>query len=124
MSFFLLRMLRLPLAGITFTEALVYEICFKPLDLFHHSNVRIPQKLDHCLRFLIVSPHMHRLHHSSFQEETDSNYASFFSFWDRLGGTLKSGDNEKITYGLEEFKAPALQTFWGMLKTPFISFQK
>ena len=70
--------------GLSIEHLIIYEIVALPVILFHHSNLRIPASLDRLLRYLIVTPHMHRLHHSDQQQETDSNYSSLFSVWDRL----------------------------------------
>jgi sterol desaturase/sphingolipid hydroxylase (fatty acid hydroxylase superfamily) len=88
---------------------------------FHHSNVNLPEKWDRWLRMLIVSPNMHRVHHSCLQPETDSNFSSIFSLWDRLAHTLRlRADASTIEFGLSEFDDPQWQTLWGMLKTPFL----
>lgn len=57
--------------------------------LFHHSNLRLPEKVDRWLSFLIVTPRMHGIHHSKVHAETDSNWSSLLSMWDRLFGTFR-----------------------------------
>ena len=57
----------------------------------HHANVALPARLDRALRVVIVTPFMHKVHHSRWQPETDSNYSSLFSFRDRLFGSFGSG---------------------------------
>ena len=61
----------------------------------------------------------HRVHHSSYLPETDSNFSDVFTIWDRLFNTHKTRKAEDITFGLEEMRDPKSQTFWGLLKTPF-----
>ena len=64
---------------------------------------------------------MHKMHHSDWREETDSNYSSILSVWDRLARSFRMRDDPKsIVFGLNEFTAPGWQTFGGMLKTPFV----
>ena len=65
---------------------------------------------------------MHKMHHSDWREETDSNYSSILSVWDRLARSFRMRDDPKsIVFGLNEFTAPGWQTFGGMLKTPFVN---
>lgn len=99
-----LRLAVIPLLGITLWQLLVYEMLLLPVILFHHSNVQFPERLDVCLRLLLVTPAVHRIHHSRRRSETDSNYASVFSFWDRLAGTLRlRQDGRPVDFGLAEY---------------------
>jgi sterol desaturase/sphingolipid hydroxylase (fatty acid hydroxylase superfamily) len=66
---------------------MVYEILDAVVNVFSHANVTLPPKLDSMLRRVIVTPNLHRIHHSSYQPETDSNYGAVFPIWDRLMGT-------------------------------------
>jgi len=117
-----LRLIVIPLIGISYIELLVYEILLQPVIIFHHSNVALPEKIDRILRAVIVTPNMHRVHHSQIQTETDSNYSSIFSWWDRLAGTFKRREDTKaIVFGLPYFREPQWQSFAGMLRTPFTS---
>lgn len=116
----LFKLVLIPLFGMSLGQLLLYETCLQPVILFHHSNVALPEKWDRLLRALIVSPNMHRVHHSQLRPETDSNYSSIFSFWDRLAATFRRrGDPRTLEYGLPEFPGPPWQTLKGMLKTPF-----
>jgi len=113
------KVLLIPLLGMSLGQLLLYETCLQPLILFDHSNVALPEKWDRPLRILIVSPNMHRVHHSQWRTETDSNYASIFSFWDRMGRTFRRReDPHTLEYGLPEFPDPSWQTLGGILKTP------
>lgn len=86
---------------------------------FHHSNLDLSKKADRMLRAIIVSPNMHRVHHSRWQPETDSNYSSLFSFWDRLARTFRHNPHpENIALGLDEFDRESNRTVRGMLGTP------
>jgi len=113
-----LRLAVIPLLGIPLNHLLLYELILEPVILFHHSNIALPETLDRPMRLLIVSPNMHRVHHSNIPEETNSNYASIFSFWDRIWGTYRRRDILSVRYGLKEFRDPRWQTLRGLLLTP------
>jgi sterol desaturase/sphingolipid hydroxylase (fatty acid hydroxylase superfamily) len=117
-----LRLAVILLLGLTVHLLLVYEILLLPVILFHHSNVRFPENLDRWLRLIIVTPAIHRVHHSRLRAETDSNYSSVFSFWDRLAGTFQMRKNGRsVDFGLDEFDGEQWQRMRGLLTTPFIS---
>ena len=114
-----LRLAVVPLLGLHLWEVILYETILLPVIAFHHSNVALPEAWDRCLRAVIVSPNMHRVHHSDWQPETDSNFSSIFSFWDRLGRTFRlRKDVRTLRYGLREFDGEEWQRFWGLLATP------
>jgi len=116
-----LRLAVIPLLGITTGQLLVYEMLLLPVILFHHSNVRFPERMDRCLRLVIVTPAIHRVHHSRLRPETDSNYASVFSFWDRIASTFRlRRDGQQVNFGLDEYDEEAWQTMRGLLITPFV----
>ncbi len=117
----LLRTCLIPIFGLSIEQILIYEFVLMPVILFCHSNVAISEKWDRGLRWLIVSPRMHWVHHSELIKETNSNYSSIFSFWDRLAKTyIFRKDPEKIQYGLDDKKITACQSIPAMLKTPLI----
>lgn len=106
--------------GVSPYGMMTYMLLLQAVQLFHHSNIRISERWDRALRILIVTPVVHRVHHSPYGDETDSNFSLLFSFWDRLFGTYqlkKHGD--KTEYGLVEFGEKKWETFVGMLKIPF-----
>ncbi|MBZ8133868.1 sterol desaturase family protein [Afifella sp. IM 167] len=72
------------LLGAPVLAVLLFEIVLNGAAMFNHSNVRLPESVDRALRWLIVTPDMHRIHHSVERRETDSNYGFNFSIWDRL----------------------------------------
>jgi len=114
-----LRLGVLALLGMSVSMLIVYEMALAPIIQFHHSNVSIPPRLDRALRTLIVSPNMHRVHHSEDRWEHDGNYASIFSFWDRLFNSYRRRKNPKeLTIGLMQFREPEWLSLPGMLKTP------
>jgi sterol desaturase/sphingolipid hydroxylase (fatty acid hydroxylase superfamily) len=121
----LARLVVLPLIGTTLWQVAIYEAVFVPVVLFHHSNVRLARWLDRGLTAVVVSPTMHRVHHSRWRIETDSNYGSVFPWWDRLLGTFRSRDDcHTIRLGLDEFESPEWQSLWGMLKTPLAATRR
>lgn len=110
----------LPLLGLSMTHLALYELILFPIILFHHANVRVPARLDRALRLVIVTPWMHWVHHSQWQPETDSNYASVFSFWDRIFGSFRLRENPaEIALGLDHFEEAEWKSLRGMLATPF-----
>ncbi len=115
--------IRLPvvvLLGMTFGQLVLFETMLNLSTLFHHSNLALPEKWDRALRWVIVTPNMHRVHHSVERRETDSNFTSLLSVWDRLFGTFRMrGDTRTITLGLPEFREGKYQRLWGFLITPF-----
>ena len=114
----LLRLAVIPLLGITLGDLLLYELILQPVIYFHHSNIALPEAWDRLLRCMVVSPNMHRVHHSDIPAETNSNYASILSIWDRLGRTYRRRDVRTIRYGLKEFLEPQWQTLIGLLRMP------
>jgi sterol desaturase/sphingolipid hydroxylase (fatty acid hydroxylase superfamily) len=113
------RLAVIPLLGLHLWEVILYETILLPVIAFHHSNVALPEAWDHWLRTVIVSPNMHRIHHSDWQPETDSNFASIFSWWDRLGRTFRQREDLRaLHFGLSEFDSDTWQSVWGLLRTP------
>jgi sterol desaturase/sphingolipid hydroxylase (fatty acid hydroxylase superfamily) len=86
---------------------LLFEIVLNGTAMFNHSNVRMPGFVEQVLRRLVVTPDMHRVHHSVLRRETDSNFGFNFPWWDRLFGTYRpepEAGPEGMTLGLEEFR--------------------
>ena len=115
------RLAILPLLGISLGQVAVYEAVFLPVVLVHHSNVRLPRWLDYGLLAMIVTPAMHRVHHSRWQPETDSNYGSVFPYWDLVFRSVRLRDAADIRLGLDGLDTPEWQTVAGMLRTPLPS---
>jgi sterol desaturase/sphingolipid hydroxylase (fatty acid hydroxylase superfamily) len=113
---------RLPvviLLGISFAQLVFFETLLNLSTLFHHSNLAVPEKWDRVLRAVMVTPNMHRVHHSVERFETDSNFTSLLSFWDRVYRTFrKREDTRTITIGLPSFRETRYQRLWGFLITP------
>jgi len=121
----LLRLIIIPFIGMQFIHLFIYELFLQPVIIFHHSNVALPEKLDRIFRAVIVTPNMHRVHHSQVRDETDSNYSSIFSFWDRIARSFRRRkDTRTLVYGLPYLQEKDWQSLWGMLRTPFANVQK
>ncbi len=71
------------------TAVLIFEVALNGTSMFNHCNIRIPLKIDRLLRLLVVTPDMHRVHHSVIIRETNSNFGFNLPWWDRLFGTYK-----------------------------------
>jgi sterol desaturase/sphingolipid hydroxylase (fatty acid hydroxylase superfamily) len=111
----------IPVLGFEVWQLIVYDTVLIAVTMLHHANVSLG-RYDRWLRWLIVTPDMHKVHHSSWRPETDSNYSTVFSLWDRLARTFRMRDDPKtLQFGLPEFPDPGWQTLWGMLRTPFIN---
>ena len=116
----LLRLAVIPLLGISLKNLVLYELILQPVIIFHHSNIALPEGIDRILRIFIVSPNMHRVHHSDVADETNSNYASILSAWDRVWGTYRKRETKTIRYGLADFRETRWQTIFGMLLNPAV----
>ena len=118
----LARLAVLLLLGMTLEQLALYEMVFLPVILFHHSNVSLPRWFDHGLLAIVVTPAMHRVHHSRWRPETDSNYGSVFPYWDFLAHSFQlRADAHTIHLGLDGMDGPAWQSLSGMLMTPLAS---
>lgn len=101
-----------------------YEIVEAIVHVATHANLRLPERLDRALRLLIVTPNMHSLHHSAWHRETDSNYGTVFSIWDRLFGTYSAaprGGYEAMQIGLKEIRDDRASDFVWQMKSPIIT---
>jgi sterol desaturase/sphingolipid hydroxylase (fatty acid hydroxylase superfamily) len=95
------------LFGIRPEYVFIYEAMFVADQLFQHSNWALSPKIDRILTYLIVTPNYHRIHHSQIVKETDSNFGSLLTIWDRLFGTYRyCSDTKKIDIGLIEYPEP------------------
>ena len=108
--------------GPTPLAVLLFEIALNASSMFNHGNVRLPLPVDRILRLLIVTPDMHRVHHSVIPKETNSNFGFNFPWWDRLTGTYRDqpeAGHEGMTIGLKQFQEAKRQSLWWMLILPF-----
>jgi len=99
-----------------------FEVLLNASSLFNHANIRMPAALERIVRMVLVTPDMHRIHHSVRREETDSNFGFSVSWWDRLFGTYRAEPIEGqlgLTIGLPAYREAASQTLWQLLMQPF-----
>ncbi|MHB1205690.1 MAG: sterol desaturase family protein [Rhodospirillaceae bacterium] len=100
----------------------IFEILLNASAMFNHGNVRLPAALEKPLRWLVVTPDMHRVHHSIIPAETNSNFGFNLPWWDRLLGTYRAqpaAGHEAMTLGLAVFRDPAQLRLDRMLVQPF-----
>ena len=101
---------------------LVFEVLLNATSLFNHGNVRIPAAVDRILRWFVVTPDMHRVHHSIHRSETNSNFGFNLPWWDRLLGTYRdqpSKGHEAMTIGIEQFRGRGDLWLDQMILQPF-----
>ncbi|MEW5963495.1 MAG: sterol desaturase family protein [Pseudomonadota bacterium] len=108
--------------GAPAAAVLIFEVLLNATAMFNHSNVRIPAALDSALRWLVVTPDMHRVHHSVVVGETNSNFGFNLPWWDRMLGTYReqpAAGHEAMTIGIEQFRDAGEQRLDRMLTQPF-----
>lgn len=118
----LIKIAMIVVIGAPATAVLVFEILLNATSMFNHSNLRIPASLDRFLRSVVVTPDMHRIHHSIRCDETNSNFGFNLSWWDRLFGTHRTEPHDGQTtmaLGLEQFRDPNGLTLHRILLMPF-----
>jgi sterol desaturase/sphingolipid hydroxylase (fatty acid hydroxylase superfamily) len=101
---------------------LIFEVLLNATSMFNHSNVRIPFGFDRLLRWLVVTPDMHRVHHSILSRETNSNFGFSLPWWDRLFGTYRAqpeAGHDAMTIGIEQFRDSRELGLDRMLVQPF-----
>lgn len=115
------RVVQVSLIGVSFGTFAAYEIVFQANTLFHHSNLRLPIRLERCLNKLLVTPRMHGIHHSQVRLETNSNYGVVFPWWDRLHSTLGLNiPQSKIEIGIPGYSLPHDNKLSSTLLLPFV----
>jgi len=88
---------------------LVFEVLLNATSMFNHANIHIPERIDRILRLFVVTPDMHRVHHSILPSETNSNFGFNLPWWDRLLGTYRPqprNGHDGMTIGIEQFRTP------------------
>ncbi|WP_039960838.1 sterol desaturase family protein, partial [endosymbiont of Riftia pachyptila] len=102
----------------------IFEVLLNATAMFNHGNVRLPTSLDRVLRWFLVTPDMHRVHHSVEDDEANSNFGFSLPWWDRLFGTYRDqprGGHEGMTIGIHKYRDPKqVNRLPGMLALPFI----
>jgi len=109
--------------GVPPVAVVLFEVLLNATSMFNHSNVRISPALEPALRWLVVTPDMHRVHHSIERDETNSNFGFNLSIWDRLFGTYRAqprAGHQAMTIGIPDFRdAAECNSITGMLAIPF-----
>jgi sterol desaturase/sphingolipid hydroxylase (fatty acid hydroxylase superfamily) len=108
--------------GMPAVSVLIFEVLLNATSMFNHGNVRIPLSVDRVLRWIVVTPDMHRVHHSISPRETNSNFGFNLPWWDRLFGTYRdqpAAGHEGMTIGIEQFRDPRELRLDRMLVQPF-----
>ncbi|MEQ8207330.1 MAG: sterol desaturase family protein [Woeseia sp.] len=110
------------LFGVPALAVLIFEILLNAGALFTHANIRLPATFERRLRWLLVTPEMHRIHHSVHKDETNSNFSFHLSLWDRLFGSYRDQPRDghiSMQIGLHEFRESREQTIWALVLNPF-----
>jgi len=120
----LIKFATILLLGPPVVAVIIFEVVLNAMAMFNHGNVGLPKTLDNFLRWFVVTPDMHRVHHSIEDDETNSNFGFNLSWWDRLFGTYRDqprAGHVGMTIGIHNFTEPK-QCSWisGMLAMPFI----
>lgn len=113
--------------GAPITLIMIFEIALNSSSLFTHTNVKLPEKWDNILRKLIVTPDMHRVHHSIEFKEQNSNFGFCFSFWDKIFKTYRAQPtlpHDHLPLGLKKYQKGEYQSLAALLKQPFAMFTK
>jgi len=120
----LIKLAVIALLGPPAVAVMIFEVILNATAMFNHGNVRLPVGLDRVLRLLVVTPDMHRVHHSIEDHETNSNFGFNLPWWDRLFGTYQAqpdAGHEAMTIGIRDYREPKLVTdLPGMLVLPFL----
>ena len=113
------------IVGAPIAIVMIYQSLSLIFTQFTHANIKMSRSLDKLLSYFIVSPDMHKVHHHNLLPYTDSNYGNIFSIWDRLLGTYKYLDRDKIVYGVDTFPDEKINSsLKELLKQPFQKYKK
>ncbi|MBF0256321.1 MAG: sterol desaturase family protein [Gammaproteobacteria bacterium] len=119
----LIKFATILLLGPPVVAVVIFEVLLNGLAMFNHGNIRLPLGLDRALRLLVVTPDMHRVHHSVEDDEANSNFGFNLSLWDRLFGTYRDqprAGHEGMTIGIHKFRTTAeASRIDGLLLMPF-----
>jgi sterol desaturase/sphingolipid hydroxylase (fatty acid hydroxylase superfamily) len=120
----LIKLAVIALAGVPALAVLAFEVALNATSMFNHANLALPLAFDRALRLFVVTPDMHRVHHSILPYETDSNFGFNMPWWDRLFGTYRAQPTEGhagMTIGIAQFRDPAELRLDRMLVQPLRS---
>lgn len=117
-----IKMAAVVLLGVPAPAVLIFEVLLNATSMFNHSNVALPAWAEPVARWIVVTPQMHRVHHSIVRAETDSNFGFNLPWWDRLFGTYRArpaAGEDGMTIGLPVFRAVAELNLLKLLTQPF-----
>ncbi|OOZ38466.1 fatty acid hydroxylase [Solemya pervernicosa gill symbiont] len=119
----LIKFATIVVLGPPVVAVIIFEVVLNAMAMFNHGNVGLPAGLDRLLRWLVVTPDMHRVHHSVEDDEANSNFGFNLSWWDRLFGTYRDqprAGHQGMTIGIHKYRTPKeVSWFPGMLLLPF-----
>ena len=119
-----IKLVAVTLIGAPPLAVLLFEILLNGTSLFNHANLRLPAAVDRWLRLVVVTPDMHRVHHSIIVGETNSNFGFSLPWWDWLFGSYRAQPKDGhlgMTIGLREWRDPAELGLWSLLRIPFVN---
>ena len=122
-----IKMAAVAVLGPSAVAVVLFEVLLNATSMFNHGNVRLPAQIDRVLRLFVVTPEMHRVHHSVVIKEYNSNFGFNFPWWDRLMGTYQSQPmrgHEGMTIGLSQYRDPSRLTLPWLLILPFFKSGK
>jgi len=123
----LYKMVIILVLGLDPVSVVIFEVILNGMAMFNHANYKLPDRLDRVLRLFVITPDVHRIHHSSIEDETNSNYGFNICWWDRLFGTYRAQPklgHEQMEIGLSYFRDPTQLKLSKMLVQPFKSRTK
>jgi sterol desaturase/sphingolipid hydroxylase (fatty acid hydroxylase superfamily) len=118
-----IKLMAVALIGPPAVAVVIFEVVLNATAQFNHGNIRLPEAADRLLRLMVVTPDMHRVHHSIIPRETNSNFGFNLPWWDRLCGTYRpqpESGHTGMTIGLKEFRDPAKLSLSRLLMLPFL----
>ena len=119
----LIKFAAIALLGPPLVAVVIFEVLLNATAMFNHANVRLPMAVDRILRLFVVTPDMHRVHHSVADDEANSNFGFNLPWWDRLFGTYRAqprGGHEQMTIGIRKYRdVKQVSWFSGLLSLPF-----
>ena len=122
-----IKMAAVAVLGPSAIAVILFEVLLNGTSMFNHGNVRLPTGIDRVLRYFVVTPEMHRVHHSVVIKEHNSNFGFNFPWWDRLMGTYKDQPmqgHEGMAIGISQFRDPGRLTLPWLLILPFFEIRR
>ena len=107
------------LLGAPVLAVIIFEVLLNGCAIFNHANVRLPKWLEKPLRQVLVTPALHRIHHSVIEDETNTNFGFSVIWWDKIFGTYTDQPKGELTLGLNEYQTDQPSNLWWSLIVPF-----